>query len=81
LTGPFKSVDALKQAVSQGSRPAGVATISAAPIRVNDRDVVLPASELALPSDLAPGYYNLETRSTTGGNSAGGGAIVTVAAP
>src|SRR5207302_9539351 len=59
LTGPFPNVDALKQATSQGVRPAGVTTITAAPIKGNDRDVVAPVSELDLPSDLAPGYYNL----------------------
>ena len=78
LTGPFPSVDALKQATSQGLKPAGVTIINAAPITVNDRDVVAPASELDLPSDLAPGYYNLAQQAAEGGQSAGGGAIVNV---
>src|ERR1700682_2294838 len=81
LTGPFSSVDTLKQAVSQGSTPAGVTTINAAPIRVNDRDVVAPASELDLPSALAPGYYNLETKSASGGDSSGGTTVVHVIPP
>ncbi len=78
LTGPFPSVDALKQATSQGVRPPGVTTIDAAPIEVNDRDVVSPASELDLPSDLSHGYYNLATQAAEAGQSAGGGAIVNV---
>jgi hypothetical protein len=78
LTGPFPSVDALKQATSQGVRPPGVTTINAAPVKVNDRDVVAPASELDLPADLAPGYYNLAQTAAEGSQSAGGGAIVTV---
>src|ERR1700675_552652 len=59
LTGPFATVVALKQAISQGSKPAGVRTISAAPVSVTDRDAVTPASQLDLPADLPPGYYNL----------------------
>jgi hypothetical protein len=78
LTGPFPSVDALKQATSQGSSPAGVTTITAAPIKVNDRDVVTPASELDLPSDLAPGYYNLAQQAAGGGHASVGGAVINV---
>ena len=78
LTGPFPNVDALKQATSQGVRPAGVTTITAVPVKVNDRDVVTPASELDLPSDLAPGYYNLATQTAGVGGSSGGGAIINV---
>jgi hypothetical protein len=78
LTGPFQSVDALKQATSHGSQPPGVSRINAAPVTVNDRDVVAPASELDLPSDLAPGYYNLATQAATGGQSSGGGAVINV---
>jgi hypothetical protein len=78
LTGPFPSVDALKQATSQGVRPAGVTTITAAPMTVNDRDVVAPASELDLPSDVAPGYYNLAQQSAGGGHSSVGGTVINV---
>jgi hypothetical protein len=78
LTGPFPSVEALKQATSQGSRPVGVTSITAAPIKVNDRDVVAPASELDLPSDLAPGYYNLATQAAAAGQSSGGAAVINV---
>lgn len=78
LTGPFASVDVLKQATSQRSKPAGVRTVSAAPVSVDDRIVVSPVSQLDLPADLPPGYYNLATQAAEAGGSAGGGAIVIV---
>jgi hypothetical protein len=78
LTGPFASVDTLKQATSQGTKPAGVRTVSAAPVSVDDRTVLSPMSQLTLPADLPPGYYNLATQAAEAGGSAGGGAIVIV---
>jgi hypothetical protein len=78
LTGPFANVDALKQAISQGSKPSGVRTVTAAPVSASDRIVEEPASQLDLPADLPPGYYNLATQAATAGGSAGGGAIVIV---
>jgi hypothetical protein len=45
---------------------------------VNDRDVVAPASELDLPSDVAPGYYNLAQQAAGGGHSSGGGTVINV---
>lgn len=78
LTGPFASVDALKQATSQGSKPVGVRTINAAPVSVDDRTFLNPTSQLDLPADLPHGYYNLATQAATAGGSAGGGAIVIV---
>ena len=78
LIGPFATVDALKQATSQGSKPAGVRTINAAPISTTDRTGGDPASELNLPSDLAPGYYNLETTTSSGGFSQTGSAVVII---
>jgi hypothetical protein len=78
LTGPFANVDALKQAISQGSKPPGVRTITAAPVSANDRLVEAPASQLDLPADLPPGYYNLATQASQAGGSWGGAAIVVV---
>jgi hypothetical protein len=78
LTGPFATVDALKQATSQGSKPAGVRTIGAAPLTVNDRDVVTPASQLNLPADLPPGYYDLATQTVVGVLSQSGDAVILV---
>jgi hypothetical protein len=79
LTGPFATVDALKQATSQGLKPAGVRTVTATPVSANDRTFSTPISQLDLPADLPPGYYNLATQVAQGSGSAGGGAIVIVA--
>jgi hypothetical protein len=78
LTGPFATVDALKQAIGHGTKPAGLRTITAAPVSVNDRTHATPASQLVLPSDLPPGYYNLGTQTSSAGFSAGGGAVIIV---
>jgi hypothetical protein len=78
LTGPFANVDALKQATSHDSKPAGVRTVNAAPISVNDRTVLSPISELDLPTDLPPGYYNLATRAAEASQAWGGGAVIIV---
>jgi hypothetical protein len=79
LTGPFASVDALKQATTQGLKPAGLRTVRAAPLSVNDRTFSTPISQLDLPADLPPGYYNLATQTYAADGSAGGGIIVIVA--
>jgi hypothetical protein len=79
LTGPFATVDALKQATTQGLKPAGVRTINAAPVSVNDRTFLTPVSQLDLPADLPPGYYNLAQQVAQGSGSASGGAIVIIA--
>jgi hypothetical protein len=78
LTGPFATVEALKQATSQDLRPAGVRTINAAPVSVNDRVVLHPISQLDLPADLAPGYYNLASSTSVASQSWGGSAVVVV---
>ena len=70
LTGPFATVDALKQATSQGLKPAGVRTVSAAPVSVDDRIVLSPISQLDLPADLPPGYYNLATQAAEAAETA-----------
>ena len=79
LTGPFASVDALKQATNQGLKPAGVRTVSATPVSADNRAFQTPTSQLNLPTDLPPGYYNLATQAAEGGGSQGGAAIVIVA--
>src|SRR5260370_6678428 len=62
LTGPFASVDALKQATSQGSKPSGVRTVNSPPVSVDDRTFLTPISQLHLPADLPPCYYNLASQ-------------------
>jgi hypothetical protein len=78
LTGPYPTVDALKQATSQGTHPAGVRTISAPQLTANDRTVELPVSMLDLPADLAPGYYNLDAESSAAGLAIAGDAVVVI---
>jgi hypothetical protein len=76
LSGPYPTVDALKHAISQGSTSAGVRTVNGEPITVDDRTYATPASTLNLPSDLAPGYYNLAAKSSFIGSSAGGAIVI-----
>jgi hypothetical protein len=78
LTGPFATVEALKQAISQGSKPPGIRTLNSPSVSVTDRTVETPASQLDLPADLPPGYYNLDSQAAEGGNSWGGSAVVVV---
>lgn len=78
LTGPFQSVDALKQLISTSSSPAGARIVKASPVWVTDRIGGTAVSQLDLPSDLAPGYYNLETRASSAGNSFSAGTVVVV---
>ncbi len=81
LIGPFQNVDTLKQAISQGTNPAGVRTITAAPVTANDRHVESPASHLYLPADLPAGFYNVAWQAAEGGNSRGGDGIIKVIPP
>jgi hypothetical protein len=76
LTGPFATVDALKQAISQGSKPSGVRTLKAAAISVTDRDVLTPSSQIELPADLPAGYYDLASQAASGNLSQSGDAVV-----
>lgn len=79
LIGPFATVEALKEATSAGSKPAGVRTVNAPPVAANDKRLEAPVSQFELPADLPPGYYNLATRATEGGQSSGEDAVVVVA--
>lgn len=75
LEGPYASVNVLK-----GGAPAA-RSVRAAPISTDDRNSTAPASIFALPSDLAPGYYNLAFKiDYGGGNSVGGASVVQVGA-
>jgi hypothetical protein len=78
LTGPFGSVEALKAAIARNQLPSGVRSISANTPRVTDRTGGTPASELNLPGNLLPGYYNLEAGVSVEGNSASGSSVVTI---
>ena len=71
LAGPFASVDGLK----------GGAAARAAELNTDDRNPTAPTSTFALPSNLAPGFYNLAFKvDYGGGNSVAGASVVRVGA-
>ena len=75
LAGPYTSVSALK-----AGGPAA-RTIRAAALNTDDRTPTSLTSAFALPSDFAPGLYNLAFKvDYGGGNSAGGASVVQVGA-
>ena len=75
LAGPYASVKGLK-----GGAPAAK-TLPAAALNTDDRNPKAPTSTFALPSDLAPGFYNLAFKvDSGGGNSLGGASVVQVGA-
>lgn len=75
LSGPFASVTALKAA---GSGPE---TLRAATLHISDRNPGNPVSTIALPANLAAGWYNLVYSVKSGpGNSVGGATVIRVTA-
>ena len=78
LTGPYSSVNALKQAVSQHQVGSGIRVIEGSPLKTTDRAGGNPATELILPADLRPGYYNLATEVASGGMVASAATVVTI---
>jgi hypothetical protein len=75
LAGPYANVNGLK-----GGAPAA-RTLSAAALKTDDRNPTAPTSTFALPSDLAPGFYNLAIKiDHGGGNSVRGASVVQVGA-
>jgi hypothetical protein len=73
LAGPYANVNGLK-----GGAPVA-RTLRAAPVNTDDRNPTAPTSTFALPSDLAPGLYNLAFKvDYGGGNSVGGASVVQV---
>jgi hypothetical protein len=78
LTGPFANVNQLKQAISSGSTQPGVRSIKASAPPLNDRSGGPATTELDLPADLAPGYYNLGYLQRIEGSSDEGATIVMI---
>lgn len=75
LAGPYANVNGLK-----GGAPAA-RTLPAAALNTDDRNPTAPTSTFALPSDLAPGFYNLAFKiDYGGGNSLAGASVVQVGA-
>ena len=75
LAGPYANVNGLK-----GGAPAAM-TIPAAALNTDDRNPTAPTSTFALPSDLAPGFYNLAFKVDYGGGNGLGGASVVQVGP
>jgi hypothetical protein len=53
-------------------------TLLASPIRVTDRTSGSAVSTIALPLDLAPGWFNLVTTIESAGDSTGGATVIQV---
>jgi hypothetical protein len=73
LSGPFASVAALKGA------GAGPETLIAAPLHPSDRNPGSPVSTIALPANLAAGWYDLVCSVNAGsGNRVSGASVIRV---
>ncbi|MFI5287851.1 MAG: hypothetical protein ACHQ4F_16260 [Candidatus Dormibacteria bacterium] len=73
FTGPYTSVAALKAGGTHSE------TLRASSIRVTDRTSGGAVSTIALPLDLAAGWYNLVTTIKSSGGSTGGAMVIQVA--
>lgn len=76
LTGPFSTVTALKNAISQGHR--GSLTARAAKITISHDPPVSAVSVIIVPASAPLGFYNLATIESSGGGTVTGGTIITV---
>lgn len=76
LTGPFRSVSALKSAIVRGRR--GALTAAAPAIRISRDPPRSPVSVIAIPANMPPGLYELTFSVSASGGSVSGGSIVSV---
>jgi hypothetical protein len=72
VAGPYASVAALKAGADHSEG------LLASPIHVTDRTSGSPVGTIALPLDLAPGWYNLTTTAKSAGGSTGGATVIQV---
>jgi hypothetical protein len=72
FTGPYASVAALKAGRTHA------ATLVASPIHVTDRTSDGAISTIALPLDMAAGWYSLATSSKSAGGSVGSATVIQV---
>jgi hypothetical protein len=78
VSGPFSSIAAVKKAFA-GSHPVlGRINFSASTLHVSDESKASPVSVLHVPSNAAPGFYELTTKRVKGKDSSGGGLIFTI---
>lgn len=75
FTGPYVTGEALKAGGTHAS------TLVASSIRVTDRTSGGPVSTIALPPNMAAGWYNLATTSKSAGGSVGSATIIQVTRP
>ncbi|HXW88678.1 MAG TPA: hypothetical protein VEJ42_10495 [Streptosporangiaceae bacterium] len=77
LTGPYRSVAALKAATANGSGRARV--VDAAPVlQVPARPASAPVSIVSLPAGLPAGLYNLQLSASSDGVTAGWSSVISV---
>ena len=72
LSGPFPSVAALKAGGTHSE------TLVASSLRVSDRTPVSPVSTIALPTDVAAGWYNLVITIKAAGGNTGSATVIQV---
>ena len=72
LNGPFPSVAALKAGGTHSE------TLVASSLRVSDRTSVSPVSTIALPADVAAGWYNLVITIKAAGGNTGSATVIQV---
>lgn len=77
LTGSYPDATTLKSSVGAG---APSPRLTAAPVQTTNRAGGAPISTIAIPTDAAPGLYNLSTSVESGGSRASGDSVVRVEA-
>ncbi|MFI5495021.1 hypothetical protein [Actinoplanes sp. NPDC051859] len=78
MVGPFDSASAVKEVPVGGS--TGSLSLTASPVRIDGGGKTEPVSEIQIPRDATPGYYNLNHISTAGGSSVSGNAVIRIVA-
>ncbi|BDO43414.1 hypothetical protein [Cellulomonas sp. NTE-D12] len=77
LTGSYPDVTTLKSSVGVGVPSP---RLTAAPVQTTNRAGGAPVSTIAIPTDAAPGLYDLSTSVESGGGRASGESVVRVEA-
>jgi hypothetical protein len=77
LTGPYRSVTALKTANNRGPDQSRI--VATAPeIRTSGYEVRSPVSVLTIPAEAAPGFYNLQIAVKNGPGTVSTDSVITV---
>ncbi|HXZ66631.1 MAG TPA: hypothetical protein VEH05_17970 [Streptosporangiaceae bacterium] len=78
LTGPYRTVAALKAASANGGSARARVVDAAAVLRVPARPASRPVSVVSLPADLPAGLYNLQFSASSDGVTAGWSSVISV---